>query len=93
MIHLKRKVFAVCRPHLGRTIRAACVIGTVLFTINQLDVVLAGRATTATWLKAALTYVVPFLVANYGILVSSSGNDPLPQQGSDDEHRSAAGIG
>jgi hypothetical protein len=34
-------------------------------------VVLAGKATWGTWLKAALTYLVPFLVANYGLLVGS----------------------
>jgi hypothetical protein len=34
-------------------------------------VVLAGKATWVTWLKAALTYLVPFLVANYGLLVGS----------------------
>jgi hypothetical protein len=39
--------------------------------INQLDVVLAGRATLAVWLKAGLTYLVPFCVANWGILVAS----------------------
>jgi len=42
--------------------------GTVLFAINQLDVLLAGRATGLTWLKVALTYLVPFLVSNYGVL-------------------------
>jgi hypothetical protein len=26
-----------------------------------------------TWLKIALTYLVPFLVANYGILTASRG--------------------
>jgi len=64
-------VTATCRPHLGETIRAAVVIGTVLFAINQLDVVLAGKATWATWLKSALTYLVPFTVANYGLLIGS----------------------
>lgn len=93
MIHLMHNVHAVCRPHLRRTIRLTCVIGTVLFVINQLDVVLAGRATTATWLKTALTYVVPFVVANYGVLVGSRGNAPRPRSGSEDERRSSAGIG
>ena len=48
-------VTVTCRPHLRETIRAAVVIGTVLFAINQLDVVLAGKATWATRLKSALT--------------------------------------
>lgn len=50
--------------------------GTVLFAINQLDVVLAGRATTRVWLKAAITYVVPFVVANYGLPVGAHGAEP-----------------
>jgi len=68
MIRCFQRVSAICRPHLAETIRVALVVGTVLFAINQLDVVLAGKAT---WLKAALTYLVPFLVANYGLLVGS----------------------
>jgi len=71
MIRCFQRVSAICRPHLAETIRVALVVGTVLFAINQLDVVLAGKATWATWLKAALTYLVPFLVANYGLLVGS----------------------
>jgi hypothetical protein len=59
------------RPHLRQTIRVALVVGTVLFAINQLDVVLRHQATVATWLKGALTYLVPFCVANYGILVAT----------------------
>ncbi len=56
---------------LRSTVAVALVVGTVLFTINQLDVVVAGHATSRVWLKAGLTYVVPFLVANYGLLVGS----------------------
>ena len=56
------------RPHLRRTCITALIVGTVLFTINQLDVVLAGHATAGTWIKAAVTYLVPFTVANVGLL-------------------------
>ena len=60
------------RPRsLRSTLAVALLVGTVLFAINQLDVVLAGRATGWVWLKSGLTYVVPFLVANYGLLVGS----------------------
>lgn len=55
------------RRHLRATIRIALVVGTVLFAINHLDVVLAGRATTATWVKSSVTYVVPFVVSNLGV--------------------------
>lgn len=57
------------RPHLRQTALTAIVVGTVLFAINQLDVVLAGHATTATWVKVVVTYLVPFGVANSGLLV------------------------
>jgi hypothetical protein len=60
------------RPRsLRSTLAVALLVGTVLFAINQLDVVLAGRATGWVWLKVGLTYVVPFVVANYGLLVGS----------------------
>jgi hypothetical protein len=49
----------------------AVIVNTVLFSINQLDVVLSGAAATATWVKAAVTYLVPFAVANVGVLVAS----------------------
>jgi len=41
--------------------------------INQLDVVVSGHATPAVWLKIGLTYLVPFMVSNYGILVATHG--------------------
>ena len=58
-------------PHLRRTLLTTVIVGTLLFCINQLDVVLAGDATRATWLKSALTYAVPFAVSNVGILIAS----------------------
>jgi hypothetical protein len=68
-----REALGVClhRPHLRSTARIAVVIGTILFAINQLDVILAGKATLAVWLKAGLTYLVPFCVSNWGILVAT----------------------
>lgn len=59
------------RPHLRRTVLTALIVGTVLFGINQLDVVLSGAATTGTWIKVAVTYLVPFAVANVGVMVAS----------------------
>jgi hypothetical protein len=59
------------RPHLLSTVRIAIIVGTILFVINQLDVVLAGRATAALWIKVGLTYLVPFCVSNWGILVAT----------------------
>ncbi len=71
------EISAACRPHLARTVAVAVIVGTVLFAINQLDVLLAGRATGITWLKVALTYLVPFLVSNYGVLSASRSSAPL----------------
>jgi hypothetical protein len=56
------------REHLRRTLRIALVVGTVLTIINQGDVILRGDATAATWIKGALNYCVPFVVANLGLL-------------------------
>ena len=56
-------------PHLRKTLRVALVVGTILFCINQLDVVLAGHATPRVWLKVCVTYVVPFVVSNLGLLI------------------------
>ncbi len=57
--------------HLRSTLVTAVIVGTILFGINQLDVVLAGDATASVWLKTALTYVVPFAVSNIGILIAT----------------------
>lgn len=58
-------------PHLRRTVLTALVIGTVLFAINQLNVVVSGHATGVVWLKSGLTYCVPFVVSNIGILIAT----------------------
>lgn len=62
----------VTRPrHLWRTGLTALVIGTILFAINHLDTVLRGDATTGTWVKIGVTYLVPFAVTNFGLLIGS----------------------
>ena len=58
-------------PHLRRTTLIALLVGTVLFCINQLDVVVRGDASTGVWVKSAVTYLVPFCVANAGVLIAS----------------------
>lgn len=64
------------RRNLLRTVTVSLVVGSILFVINQLDVVLAGDATLRTWIKTAITYVVPFLVANYGVLTATRRSAP-----------------
>ena len=55
----------------GRAMRIALVVGTVLFVINQLDVVLSGQLTPLIVAKIALTYLVPFSVSTYSSLAAS----------------------
>jgi hypothetical protein len=57
--------------HLRKTVCIAFLVGRILFVINQLDVVLRGEAGPVVWVKAAVTYLVPFAVSNAGILVAT----------------------
>lgn len=59
------------RPHLRRTVLTTIVVGTVLFAINQLDVVMGGDASMLTWIKVVSTYLVPFVVSNLGIVFAT----------------------
>jgi hypothetical protein len=59
--------------HLRRTLTIAVVVGTVLTAINHADVIARGDATSATLGKAALNYLVPFIVSNLGLLVGTRG--------------------
>jgi hypothetical protein len=70
-----REAVGICRDHLRGTLLTALAVGTVLFAINQLDVVVGGHATTGTIVKIALTYVVPFAVANFGVLMATKLRD------------------
>jgi hypothetical protein len=58
-------------PFLKRTAGIAFVVGTILFAINHLDDVIRGQATILIWIKGAATYLVPFCVANIGVLVGA----------------------
>ncbi len=48
--------------------KIAFVVGVVLTAINQGGVIAAGQATTLTWVRCGLNFVVPFLVSNAGLL-------------------------
>jgi hypothetical protein len=56
------------REHLARTVRIALVVGLLLTAVNQLDVILAGRASATTWVKCVVNFCVPFVVSNLGLL-------------------------
>jgi hypothetical protein len=68
-----REALAVVgRPiYLRRTLVTALAVGTVLFAINQLNVVLDGHATAVVWVKTGVTYLVPFAVSNVGVLIAT----------------------
>jgi hypothetical protein len=46
----------------------ALIVGVILFTINQLDVVLQGELTPVVAAKIALTFAVPYGVSTYSAL-------------------------
>jgi hypothetical protein len=75
-----REAIAFClqRRNLRRTLPIAAVVGIILTLINQSSVILGGHATTATWIRCGLNFVVPFLVSNAGLLSGrnrSAGSD------------------
>jgi hypothetical protein len=58
-------------PLVRRSSVIALIVGSVLLAINQGDAVLAGRWDAALAWKVPLTYLVPFIVATWGALLSS----------------------
>jgi hypothetical protein len=61
-----------------RTLRIALVVGVVLTSVNQLDVILRGDATITTWVKCAMNFVVPFIVSNLGLLSGRRSSASAP---------------
>lgn len=57
--------------HLRRTLPTATVVGAVLFAINQADVLLDDGWGLPVVIKAVLNFVVPFCVANSGVLAAA----------------------
>ena len=80
-----------CRRHapvygavLRQALRVAAAIGTLLFAINQADVVLRGHVTPLVAGKVALTYLVPFGVSTYAALgVNCLRPRPVEPEGQD----------
>ncbi len=50
---------------LRRAVKIALLIGTLLMIINHGDRLLIGTMQSEHWLKALLTYFVPYLVSTY----------------------------
>ena len=53
---------------LKRSITVAVVVGTILTSLNQGDIIFAGEWKSALYWKVPLTYCVPLCVATYGAL-------------------------
>jgi hypothetical protein len=73
---LRTALRAPCRSVLAdlrRAIQLAAVVGTILFFINQSDVVLNGQVTWLVVAKIVLTYLVPLSVSMYSALAASRG--------------------
>ena len=68
----------VAPQHLKRTMSVALIVGTAFFVMNQLGVILDGRATALVWIKAALTYLTPLLVSNFGVLAATRQTETHP---------------
>lgn len=56
---------------LRRSFYTALVVGTLLTTINQGNLLLSGTFPSALAWKVPLTYCVPFCVATWGALINS----------------------
>ena len=56
---------------LRRSLLTAAVVGTVLTSINQGNVLLDGEFPSDLYWKIPLTYCVPFLVATWGALINT----------------------
>lgn len=54
----------------------ALVVGLLLSTINQGDVIASGSATAVTWLKVGMNFVIPFCVSSYGFLNGCRSESP-----------------
>jgi hypothetical protein len=68
--------YVLRREHLRRTVRIALLVGIVLTTVNQLDVIVRGDATAITWIKCGTNFVVPFIVSNLGLLQRAQHRAP-----------------
>jgi hypothetical protein len=79
----RQAVSVVVAPqHLKRTVSVALIVGSTFVAMNQLSVNAAGHANPIVWLKAALTYLTPLFVSNFGVLSATrqhTAHIPSPQ--------------
>ncbi len=53
------------RETVRRAVKIACIVGPVLTTINQYDVILRGEFSLRLFLKILLTFAVPYSVSSF----------------------------
>jgi hypothetical protein len=58
----------IAPAHLKRTVSVTLIVGSAFFVMNQLGIILDGRATALVWFKVALTYLTPLVVSNFGVV-------------------------
>lgn len=71
--------FCLRPAHLRQTLAIALVMGTAYTAINQLQVLLSRGVDATTALRCVANYVLPFVVANLGLLSSyrEASGDPI----------------
>jgi len=61
---MKQHLHIACQKDVVRTaMRVALIIGPVLVLINHGDAIFDGTMDSKTWLKSALTMIVPYIVS------------------------------
>ena len=68
-----RLALQTCRKpaNLRRTTTIALVVGTIFTALNQIGPFVHGTGTWVTGLKAAMNYLVPFIVSNFGVMTAA----------------------
>ena len=56
---------AIERAVLGRALKVAAVVGTILAIINHGEAIASGQATFKHWIQIGLTYLVPYCVSTF----------------------------
>jgi len=64
---------------LRRSLIIAVIVGTILITINQGNVILGGDFPPSLYWKIPITYCVPFCVATTGALLNARTVLPTPE--------------
>lgn len=60
--------------------RVAVIVGVLLSAVNQGAIVLAGAATSVTWVRVAFNFLVPYVVASIGFLSACRDTADRPRQ-------------